>query len=104
MILLARDRGIERGGADAELLHRLHLIAHQGDQRRDDDADAIAAERRDLKAQRFAGAGRKEHHGIAARHDLIDHLLLLAAKCGIAVDALQDIERVPAVAEQRVRR
>ncbi len=49
--LLARQRRIECCGADAELLHRLDLIAHQRDQRRNDDADAVAAERRDLEAQ-----------------------------------------------------
>jgi len=77
---LAAKRGIQRGGVDPDLLQRLHLIAHQRDQRRNDDADAIAAERRNLEAERLARPGREKHDGIAARNHLLDHRRLLAAK------------------------
>ena len=63
--LFARQRGIERCGADTQLLERLHLVAHQRDQRRDHNADPVPAQRGNLKAQRFAGAGGKQHHCIA---------------------------------------
>ena len=85
---------LSAAAADAELLQRLHLVAHQRDQRRDDDADAVAAERRDLVAERLAGAGREQHDGIAAGRHMFDDRLLLAAERGIAVDRLQDRERM----------
>jgi hypothetical protein len=40
---VARCRRIQRGGLDAELAQRRDLILHQRDERRDHDADALAA-------------------------------------------------------------
>ncbi len=91
--LLARQRRIQRSRIDAKLFQRLHLIAHQRDQRRDDDTQSGPAERRDLEAERLAGAGRKENDGIAASGHMLDHCLLLAAKGRIAIDAFQHVER-----------
>ncbi|MCY1237989.1 hypothetical protein D9M72_507070 [compost metagenome] len=64
--LFARQRRIERCRIDAELLQRLDLIAHQGDQRRNDDAEAGTAECRDLEAERLASTGRKQNDGVTA--------------------------------------
>ena len=95
---LPRQRRVQRGGAHPSLLQRFHLIPHQRDQRRDHDADAVAHQRRNLEAQRLARAGRKQHHRVAARDDVVDHLGLPAAKVRIAVDPLENRERVFPVA------
>src|SRR5690606_31235392 len=34
-------RGVEEAGPDAERLHRVHLVLHEGDERRDDDPGAL---------------------------------------------------------------
>ena len=77
------------GGVDPGLPQRLDLVAHQGDQRRDDDGDAGPAESRNLIAHRLAGAGGEQHDGVAAVDDVADHILLLAAKRGVAEDVAQ---------------
>ena len=46
---------------------RRHLVLHQRDQRRDDDAVAVAQQRRNLVAQGLAAAGRHQHQRVAAR-------------------------------------
>ena len=66
-----------------ELRERVDLVLHQRDQRRDDDADAVAQERGDLVAQRLAAAGRHEHERVAARHHPLDDRLLRAAEGGV---------------------
>jgi hypothetical protein len=47
---------IERRRLHAGLPQRRHLVFHQRDQRRDDEADSQARERRDLVAERLAAA------------------------------------------------
>ncbi len=42
--LIRRQGGVVGGGGDAGLFQRLDPVAHQGDERRDDDGDAGAAE------------------------------------------------------------
>jgi len=86
---LRRQRGVERRRPDARLPERLHLVAHQGDEGRDDDARAFAAERRDLVAERLARARRQQHHGVAAPDEVPDDLFLLAAEGRQAEDLLQ---------------
>ena len=46
---------------------RRHLVLHQRDQRRDDDARARADQRGDLVADRLAAAGRHQHEGSRRR-------------------------------------
>jgi hypothetical protein len=92
-IFLAAERRVERRRPDAETLQGLNLVAHQGNQRRNDNADARPAKRRYLETERFSRARRKQHHGIAAGHDMRNHLRLAPAKSGIAIDTLQDGKR-----------
>ena len=70
--------------ATPRLLQRCHLVVHQGDQRRDDDAHARRSSDGNLVAQRLAATRRHEHQGIAAGHDMVDDLRLLAAELPIA--------------------
>ena len=77
---LLGQRGIERRCGHAGLFQRLHLVAHQGDQRRNNDTDAGPANRRDLVAHRLAGTSGKQHHSVAALGHMLDHIGLLPAK------------------------
>jgi hypothetical protein len=54
------------------------------DERRNDDGDAVPAERRNLVAERLARAGREQHHGVPPRDHVADDVLLLTAKPGVA--------------------
>src|SRR2546423_9390014 len=62
---LFRSRRIEEGRFHAGLVQCADLVVHQGDERRDDDARALALpmahDRGHLVAQRFAAAGGHEH-------------------------------------------
>ena len=91
--LARRQPGIERGGPHPRLPQRVDLVLHQRDQRRHDNADPGAQQRRQLIAQRFAAAGRHQHDRIAAGDDMLDDLLLLTAEAGITEDAAQHGER-----------
>jgi hypothetical protein len=74
------------------------LIFHQRDQRRDDDADAVAKQRRDLVTQRLAAARRHQHEGVAAFERGADRLLLAVAERAIAEGLAQ---QAPCVLEGR---
>ena len=84
------ERGVEHGSGNARLFQRLHLVAHQRDQRRDDDADTGPAQRRHLIAQRLARPGREQHHGVAAFRYMSDNIALLAAKLRVAKHVGED--------------
>ena len=66
-LLGAAQRRVQERGRHARFAQRAHLILHQRDQRRHDDADAVAHERRDLIAQRLAAARRHQHERVVAR-------------------------------------
>jgi hypothetical protein len=83
------EAGVEERRRDAELLQRRDLVLHQRDQRRHHHRAALAQQRRDLVAQRLAAAGRHQHQRVAARHDGVDDGRLLAAKRGVAEDAIE---------------
>jgi hypothetical protein len=88
-----RQSGIERGGAHTGLPQGVDLVLHQRDQGRDDDSDPGAQQRRQLIAQGFAAAGRHQHDRVAAADNVLDDLLLMTAKAGVAEDAAQEAER-----------
>ena len=60
-----------------ECAHRVDLVLHQGDQRRDNDGDPVHQERRQLIAQRLAAARRHQHEGIIAFQHVADHRFLV---------------------------
>ncbi len=68
-VLLRIVGGVERGGRDAITAQLRDLVAHQRDQRRHHDGEAVAQQRRQLIAQRFAAAGRHHREHIAAIED-----------------------------------
>ncbi len=82
-------RGIQPLGAHADLFECIDLIGHQRDQRRDDNADTITQQRRDLVAKRLAAAGRQHGEAILAPQRVGDDILLQPPEGVIAIDALQ---------------
>ncbi len=87
--LLGLGRGIEGRGLDAELAKLRHLAAHQRDQRRDHQRQAVPDNRRQLEEERLAAAGRHHRQHVLAVEDRGQDLLLPGPEGGIAVDAGQ---------------
>ncbi len=85
---------------DAELGERRHLVVHQRDERRDDDAGPLAQQRRELVADRLAAAGRHQHQGVLAALERRDDLALPAAEGSVAEDTQQQL--LGPVAHRRV--
>ena len=49
--LVCGERGIQKRRGDAAGLQRVHLVLHQGNQRRDNNGQPVAGERRELEAK-----------------------------------------------------
>ncbi len=73
-IILARTAGMDRLGADAFELERGDLVVHQRDERGDHDGEPAEHQRRQLVAQRLAGAGRHHRQRRHAGQHRIHHL------------------------------
>ena len=71
---------VDVGGLDAVPLEGLHLVAHQGDERREDDADALHGEGRHLEGDALAAARRHKGKRVAPRNNALDDLALYAAE------------------------
>jgi len=81
--------------AQPELGQGRDLILHQRNQRRDDHADAVAQQRRNLERERLAAAGGHQYQRIAAGHNVLDRFALQVAELVVAEDVLQYGGRVP---------
>ncbi len=82
--------GVDRGGVDAERLGRLELVAHQGDQRRDEDRrpGALLAQHRggdEVDGALPPPGPLHAEDAAAALDDLFDRLELTVAELGAAV-------------------
>ncbi len=89
---------VEARGRDPAASELRHLVAHQRDQRRDHDRQAVAQQRRQLIAQRLAAAGGHHREHVAAGQDGIDDLTLAGPELGKAEHSAQ---QVPGVGEVR---
>ena len=89
--LLVGDRAVHIGGGDPLLRQRLHLILHEGDQRRNDDRPLREQHRRDLEADRLPRTCRHDGHHILPGKDGRDHILLYRAECVVAKIFLQHV-------------
>ncbi len=83
--------GIERGGGDAVAPELRDLVAHQRDQRRNDDGETVAQQRGKLIAQRFPAAGRHDREHVAAGENRGDDLFLSVSEGGEAEHAAQQL-------------
>ena len=78
--------GGEGAGLDPRFAQAADLVAHQGDERRDDDRHPVAAQGGQLKAQRLAAARGHDGQRVAPGEDGIDDILLPRAEAGKAED------------------
>jgi hypothetical protein len=85
--------GIQPRRGDPGLGQRRHLVGHQRDQRRDDQANPRPHQRGDLVAEALAAAGRQHRHGAAARQHLGDHVALKPPELGMPERAPQQGSR-----------
>ncbi|MCG3120600.1 MAG: hypothetical protein ALAOOOJD_03365 [bacterium] len=76
LILIGRQRAVQKHGGHAELLQLRHLVFHQRNQRRDHDGETLEQQRRQLIAQRFAAAGRHDDERVFFLQDVVDNFLL----------------------------
>jgi hypothetical protein len=61
--------GMDRRGGQAARLQSVHLVLHQRDERRDHHGRAGQEHRRQLEAERLAGAGRHHRHDVLSIED-----------------------------------
>ena len=71
-LLVAALGGVDVCGRDAGVVERVYLVAHQGDQRGDDDGDAGQQRGRNLVAHGFSSAGRHHAEHVAPGEDRVD--------------------------------
>ena len=75
----------------AESPHRIHLVFHQRDQRRNDDRHPVHHQRGQLIAQRFAASRRHQHERILSVQHVPDNRLLISLETVEAEIALQAV-------------
>ena len=101
--LVCVERGVEHGSRHACLFQRLDLVAHQGDQRRDDDRDTGPAKRRHLVAQRLPRPGREKDDSIAAIRHMTHNIALLTAEDRMSEHLCEDSLGIESVGLQVFR-
>ncbi len=62
--LAARERGVHAGGGKTARGQRIHLILHEGDERRHDDRELRQHERGHLEAERLSAARGEDDEGV----------------------------------------
>jgi hypothetical protein len=84
-------RGVEARGGNAVAPQLRHLVAHQRDERRYDNREPIAHQRRQLVAQRLAAA--RGHHGehVVASQNRCDDFVLASPERGKAEHGAQEV-------------
>lgn len=69
-----RKARMDRNGRDGPRPEPVDLVLHQGDERRDDDAQPLAGEGRNLIRERFPAARGHQRQRVAALQDGADDL------------------------------
>jgi hypothetical protein len=87
------QRRVDRARMKAELLERVDLIFHQGDQRREHQHGSRHHARRQHERERFAGARRHHRDAITAGQDCVDDFFLAGAEFGVAENFLENLVR-----------
>ena len=91
-----REPRVDRHGRDSLPPKSVDLILHQGDERRDDDAQPLARHRRNLVGEGFPASGGHQHQRVAPLHYRTDDLLLNGAetrKAPVAFECAVDVVR-----------
>jgi hypothetical protein len=70
-------------------LQLVHLVLHQGDQRRHNDGGAGEVQGRELVTQRFPRAGRHDGEGVVALQHRTDHFILSGPQALVTEGLLQ---------------
>ena len=91
-----RDRRVDAGGRDPFPAQGVHLVLHQGDQRRDHDSVSVLQQNRQLVAERLPRPGRHDDAEVFAGMNLLYNLLLVVQKGVEAEIALQCLVQNPA--------
>ena len=91
--LARRERAVKIGRAHAVLQKRADLVAHQRNQRRNDERHAREHERRDLVAERLARARGHDGHHVSPGEDRRDDLLLPRPEIVVAKDLAKRLPR-----------
>ena len=78
--LLGREPAVQGARRDAARPQRVHLILHEGDERRHHDRGAREQQRGKLEAERLAGTGRHDGHEVATAEDRERRLALAGAE------------------------
>ena len=97
---------VQRRGGDAERAELAHLVAHQRDQRRDDERQPAVEDRRQLVADRLAAAGRHDREDVLAGEDPVDDLALAGPEIVVAEHRFQrraGVRRASVTAARRPR-
>jgi hypothetical protein len=80
LLLLEVHGAVDESRREPPRAERVHLILHQGDERRDDDRHALLHQRRELIAERLAAARRHHDDRVVAFEDGADDLRLALAE------------------------
>ena len=64
-----REPRVDGHGRDAPCAQAVHLVLHQGDERRNDDGQSVAGHRWHLVGERLAAAGGHQRQRVAPLHD-----------------------------------
>ena len=91
-LVIAHTR-IDSSGTDVSLAEVLHLVFHEGDKRRDNEAQSTHSHGGDLEAQTFAATRRHECQRVATVYDGLDDLLLQRTKIIVTKICLQCLSR-----------
>jgi hypothetical protein len=79
-----RHQRVDGRGGNAASPQHVHLVFHQGNERRDHDAHALEQQRGQLEAQRLSGAGRHHRDEVAALEHRRYRFPLPRAECSQA--------------------
>src|SRR6185503_11022097 len=89
--LARRQRAVHGGRVDAAVLELVGLVLHERDERRHDDRGAAHLQRRQLIAERLAGARRHDGERVAPGEHALDHLALPRPQAPQLERAPQDV-------------
>ena len=81
---------VDSRGLDATSAQVVHLVFHQGDEWRDDEAQPVHGQSRDLESERLAASGRHERERVTSGPDGADDVFLQRSEGIVAPVLLED--------------